>query len=82
MCDVVPLYWGDMGSDECINQKSFLNLAQFSSIEDFCNYVANLDVLSYTKIYNQPLMNRAVDFSRIKEALVSRLSLQQKQEFP
>jgi len=80
MCDVVPLYWGDLGSDECINQKSFLNLAQFPSIEDFCNHVANLDVLSYTEIYNQPLMNHTVDFSRIKEALVSRLSLQQKQE--
>ena len=78
MCDVVPLYWGDLGSDECINQKSFLNLAQFPSIEDFCNHVANLDVLSYTKIYNQPLINHAVDFSRIKDALASRLFMQQK----
>jgi len=67
-----------MGSDEYINQKSFLNLAQFASIEDFCKYVANLDVLSYTKIYNQPLINHTVDFSRIKEALVSRLLVQQK----
>jgi hypothetical protein len=67
-----------MGTDECINRKSFLNLTQFDSIEDFCNYVANLDVLSYENIYNQPLINHAVDFSRIKEALVSRLFMQQK----
>ena len=76
MCDVVPLYWGDLGSDKSINRNSFINLAQFPSIEDFCSYVANLDVLSYTKIYNQPLLNNAVDFTRIRTALNSRLLTQ------
>jgi hypothetical protein len=74
MCDVVPLYWGDLGSDESINRKSFLNLAQFPSIEEFCSHVANLDVLSYTTIYNQPLLNNPFDFTSIKIALISRLS--------
>ena len=73
MCDVVPLYWGDLGSDKSINQKSFLNLAHFPSIKDFCAHVANLDVLSYTAIYNQPLLNNPFDFTAIKTALNSSL---------
>jgi hypothetical protein len=73
MCEVVPLYWGDLGADEHINRKSFLNLAQFASIENFCTHVANLDALSYSKIYNQPFLTQALDFSGIKKALISRL---------
>jgi len=76
MCDVVPLYWGDLGSDEYINQKSFLNLNNFHSLEDFSSHVADLDELSYTKIYNQPFLKKAVDLIKIKSALTSKLPLQ------
>ena len=76
MCDVVPLYWGDLGSDEYINQRSFLNLNNFHSLEDFSSHVADLDEHSYTKIYNQPFLKKAVDLIKIKTALTSKLPLQ------
>ncbi len=73
MCDLIPLYWGDIGSDSKINHRAFLNLADYSSIEEFCKFVADIDETCYADIYNQPLLIKGFDFSEIKSSLTSRL---------
>lgn len=71
MCETVPIYWGDLGSDQHINRKSFLNLRDFDSINNFSEHIAKLDFDDYNAIYEQPFLIKRVDFNLINKKLVS-----------
>lgn len=56
LCGTVPLYWGNLGSENHINQKSFINLADFASLEEFSKHVAGLTEEQYMKVFGEPLL--------------------------
>jgi len=56
LCGTVPLYWGNLGRENHINQKSFINLADFASLEEFSKHVAGLTEEQYMKIFREPLL--------------------------
>lgn len=70
LCDVVPLYWGDLGREPHINRKSFLNLKDFPSLEEFSKVVANMDADQYYEIYSQPLLESVPPLEPLVEALL------------
>jgi hypothetical protein len=70
LCDVVPLYWGDLGREPHINRKSFLNLKDFPSLEEFAKVVANMDADHYYEIYSQPLLESVPPVKPLVEALL------------
>ena len=61
----VPIYFGDIGLDENINRRAFINFKDFSTIADLVSYVTQLDFLSYKKIYEQPLLLSTPSLSKI-----------------
>lgn len=56
LCGTVPLYWGNLGRENHINQKSFINLADFASLEEFSKHVAGLTEEQYMKVFGEPLL--------------------------
>ena len=73
VCETVPLYWGDLGSDEHINRNSFLNLMNFESIEEFCFKVSTIKLKDYKKIYEQPFLIKKVSLTNLSRILAERL---------
>jgi hypothetical protein len=70
LCDAVPIYWGDLGSEEHINRDSFINLKDFASIRDFADFVGNLDEIAYQEIYSQPLLSSIPSLEPLINALL------------
>jgi hypothetical protein len=62
----VPLYWG-MDSQKFFNSKAFINLNDFTILEDFLSAVKvhNSDEDLYAYTYEQPLLNRKYDISEL-----------------
>lgn len=54
LCETIPLYWGDLGTEHRINKNSFINLADYESLTDF---VEAVDACDYEKVYNQRFFN-------------------------
>lgn len=73
VCDTVPLYWGDLGSDKEINRNAHLNLRDFDSIEDFAKKTASITFEEYRELYEQPFLTENFDFRNLAEFLVSGL---------
>jgi len=69
MAGTVPVYWGDFGNDQSINRKAILNLADFTSLEEFVLYVSSLSPAEYREIYEEPFLSKVPDISRISEIL-------------
>jgi hypothetical protein len=70
LCDVVPLYWGDLGREPHINRKSFFNLNDFLSIEDFARFVASMNADQYHEMYSQPLLESVPPVKPLVEAFL------------
>jgi hypothetical protein len=62
----VPLYWG-MDSQRFFNSKAFINLNDFTTLEDFLIAVRvhNSDEDLYAYTYEQPLLKRKYDISEL-----------------
>ena len=71
MCETVPIYWGDLGSDQHINRKSFLNLKDYDSMQNFSEHIAQLNFVDYNSIYEESFLLKKVDFTPINEILGS-----------
>jgi hypothetical protein len=69
-CGTVPLYWGDLGREPHINRNSYINAADFSSIEEFASYVGQLDSSDYEQIFREPLMKSLPSLLPLKLALL------------
>jgi len=52
----VPLYWGDLGSDNSINRKCFYNLKDFASVEQFASTINSLTDSEYESTFSQPFL--------------------------
>jgi hypothetical protein len=52
----IPLYWGDLGNDNFINRKCFINLKDFDSLEEFTNYIVDLKPFQLEAIYREPFL--------------------------
>jgi hypothetical protein len=52
----VPFYWGDLGNDQHVNRQCFLNLSDFSSLEDAVSHLSAIDDEQYNSIFNQPFL--------------------------
>jgi hypothetical protein len=70
LSQTVPVYWGDLGKSDYINDKSLINLFDFNSMHDFIYYVSNLSNVEYSKIYEQPFLKRLPDFDKISRMLL------------
>lgn len=70
LCDVVPLYWGDLGREPHVNRKAFLNLKDFASLEEFARVVARMDADQYFEVYSQPLLNSVPPVEPLVKALL------------
>lgn len=70
LCNAVPLYWGDLGREEHINRRSFINLNDFASLEEFSRFVANMTEKEYSEIYRQPLLRSIPSIDPLVDALL------------
>jgi len=70
LSNTVPVYWGDLGDNSYMNEKSFINLKDFPTMQEFTEYVANLTEAEYQEIYEQPLLNSYPDLMRISRILM------------
>lgn len=70
LSNTVPLYWG-MDSSKYFNSKSFVNLCQFRTFEEFITEIKalNTDEDLYAQIYEQPLLNRTFDIANLVNRL-------------
>ena len=77
----IPLYWGDDVSG-ILNPKAIINLANFSTMKDFVNYVSKLygDKDQMINMINQPLFIKEFKFedlvSFFHQGLRKKLALQ------
>jgi hypothetical protein len=69
-CGTIPLYWGDLGKNEIINEKAFLNLRNFNSIEDFVNKISDLDDTAMLEIAAEPLLLKRPNMSQIENLIL------------
>jgi hypothetical protein len=59
VCETVPLYWGDLGRhNEYINTRSFINLFDFSQIEEWAYTIASMTDDDYWELYSEPLLHK------------------------
>jgi hypothetical protein len=70
LCNAVPLYWGDLGREEHINRRSFINLNDFASLEEFSRFVADMTDKEYSEIYRQPLLKSIPSIDPLVDALL------------
>ena len=68
----VPLYFGDESVNEEFNSKCFVNLNDFSSLDEFCDYVMQMTDEECARMINEPLLKEAITL----ESLYSRLRLE------
>ena len=70
LAGAVPIYFGDIGVDQNINPKAFVNSRDFPNISDLVSYVCGLDSSSYRKIYEQPLLLSTPSFSKVLSVIL------------
>jgi len=67
----IPLYYGHHTAAIDFNTKCFINFADFKNIEDFIDYVEEVDTNKslYNKIIKEPLFNKTPDIKRTQEKI-------------
>ena len=67
-------YWGD-DPEGYINPKAVINLKNFSSLDSFLEFVAQVDQSKnlWEKIANEPILLRAPDLSQVNRVLTNAL---------
>jgi hypothetical protein len=71
--ETVPLYFGSKTVGLDFNSNSFINLANFRSLEGFWDYILGLNISDCVKIVNSPLLNSPIDFSEFESFLNNNL---------
>jgi len=66
----VPIYWGDLGKDNAINRKCFINLKDFSSTEDFVTFMKSMDDIAYNQMFEEPFLSTLPDLTEISERIL------------
>ncbi len=70
LAGAVPIYLGDLGTDQSINRDALINFRDFSSVADLVRYVSNLKSDDYAKIYEQPLLIKEPSLSKIVDIIL------------
>ena len=65
----IPLYFTDNNVSKDFNTKSFINLNDYDSMDDFIEYVIQVDQddKEYLNIFNQPLFNDTLDHRHLEQ---------------
>jgi hypothetical protein len=71
-CNSIPLYWGSLGNENIINEKAFINVAKFSTLQEFAEKMAKLTDSEWISTFRQPLLKSLPDFRKVQELLVGR----------
>jgi alpha(1,3/1,4) fucosyltransferase len=79
LCETIPLYWGLFGSEDNINRNSIINLADFESLRDFCEYVGTLSQDTVSRIFQEPLLRKVPSRQVFIDALLGTDSSEGKQ---
>jgi hypothetical protein len=69
-CETVPIYWGDTGLQDVVNDKSYLNLRDYITLDSFKEKVTSIQFEEYNELYGQPFLRNLPDLTQLKEALV------------
>ena len=69
-CETVPIYWGDIGLQDVVNDKSYLNLRDYITLDSFKEKVTSIQFEEYNELYGQPFLRNLPDLTQLKEALV------------
>jgi hypothetical protein len=69
----VPIYWGDLGNDSNVNRNCFINMSDFSTSNEFLEYLDSIDESQYKTIFEQPFLSNIPDVSQLKSKLISSL---------
>ena len=66
----VPIYWGDLGKDNSINRKCFINLKDFSSTEDFVTFMNSMDDEAYNRMFEEPFLTNIPNLAEIFQRIL------------
>jgi hypothetical protein len=74
LAGAIPLYWGD-DAGQLLNPKAFINLKEFSSLEEFTNYIGHLygNKERMLAMINQPLLNSNLDYQEVVTFIIKGL---------
>ena len=71
LAQTVPLYWGKLDVYGNINENCLINLDNFDSMEDWVDFIAEINENAYQEIYEQPFLRKVPDLSAVIKMLVS-----------
>jgi len=71
LAETVPIYWGLLGGDKDINSKSFINLADFSSIAETIDQLHSVNKNQYEEIYSEPFLVKKPSIQNLIEVIRS-----------
>lgn len=74
-CGTVPIYWGDLGRETVFNEKAFLNLKNFVSMDALINEINEHD---YVSMHSEPLFKQIPtldQFSTFANKLINRIEI-------
>jgi hypothetical protein len=63
----VPIYWGNLGINETINPASFINLADFASIDDI---IDEIRTLNYEEIYSEKFLYQKPSLDLVSDLML------------
>jgi len=66
----VPIYWGDLGSDNSINRASFLNMRDSRNVREFVAILGNLTDERYREVFEQPFLSSVPSVSKIAQFII------------
>jgi len=66
----VPIYWGHLGTNEYINEKCFISVADGESLGEVCHSLASLDQDDYEKIASEPFLKKELEFQVVFNSLI------------
>lgn len=61
--DAVPVYWGDLGREENINRKAFINVSDFRNLNEVVMALKSMSLNDYKQIYEQPLFRNIPNYN-------------------
>jgi len=66
LTETIPLYWGNLGNDNVINRTSFVNLADYNSIDDCIQSISQID---YEAVYQRNFLSMLPNLREVKKVI-------------
>jgi len=68
----VPVYWGDLGKEENINRKAFVNVSSFRNLDEAVKFLKSLRLSDYKEIYEQPLFSNVPNYGSYSNFIIQK----------